>query len=78
MNILNQTEPCGYCGNHHHAKCPLVRAIEYFEDGRIKRVEFITPADHMPSLGPSPIDIGRTMFGIPLDPQGPVVTFTSS
>ena len=35
---------CPRCGgNHHLEKCPQVRAIEYHDNGKIKRVEFVTP-----------------------------------
>lgn len=68
-NTADATEPCGYCGMCHTTKCPMVRAIEYFEDGRIKRVEFITPLP----IGPLPIDIGKTQFG---EPPYPITSLT--
>lgn len=38
---------CKYCGTYHTTKCPLIKAIDYQEDGvTIKRVEFMTPADY--------------------------------
>lgn len=39
------TDKCHYCGLIHETKCPSVKAIEYFPDGTIRRVEFLTPAD---------------------------------
>lgn len=36
---------CIICGFEHENKCPLIKAYEYFPDGTIKRVEFLTPAD---------------------------------
>lgn len=36
---------CGFCGNFHGKICPSVRAIEYHENGTIKRVEFMRPVD---------------------------------
>ena len=38
----------------HNGLCPNIKAIEYFEDGQIKRVEFKTPADYLAPLLPSP------------------------
>lgn len=31
-----------------HLTCPEVRAFEYFENGAIRRVEFVTPGDRHP------------------------------
>jgi len=40
---------CRWCGlMHGEAKCYLVKAIEYYQDGTVKRVEFLTGADYMP------------------------------
>lgn len=36
---------CVLCGCHHDFKCPLIKAYDYFPDGRVKRVEFMTAAD---------------------------------
>lgn len=38
---------CPYCAASHEGRCPLVKAIEYFENGTIKRVEYVTAADHI-------------------------------
>jgi hypothetical protein len=54
--------PCPYCGQHHTGICPMVKAIEYFENGTVKRVEFKTPSDYMPTLPqwvPGPITCGE-------------------
>lgn len=41
----NIVSPCPHCGMVGHVgKCPLVSAIEYFPDGRVKRVEYHGPA----------------------------------
>ena len=56
---MNMT-PCPYCGTTHpSAKCYLVKAIEYFPDGQVKRVEFMTPRDlNVPSaLTNTPISV---------------------
>jgi hypothetical protein len=39
---------CPYCALTHTAKCHLVKAFEYYENGAIKRVEFMTITDSMP------------------------------
>jgi hypothetical protein len=37
-------ENCPYCGGRHKGiVCPKIRAIEYFENGTVKRVEFHGP-----------------------------------
>ncbi len=37
---------CHWCGKHHEGvRCPEAKAIEYYPDGTIKRVEFVTPGD---------------------------------
>jgi len=41
---------CQYCNGYHPALCPTVKAIEYFENGKIKRVEFKTAADYLAPL----------------------------
>ena len=46
---------CPYCGKFHGSRCPEVRAIEYFKDGTVKRVEFVTPGDWLPRLQPETI-----------------------
>ena len=54
---VNSTATCRWCGLIHTGNgiCPTVKAIEYFEDGQIKRVEFKTPADYaLPPLQPWP------------------------
>ena len=49
-------EKCGFCGESHGVKCPTVKAVEYHANGKVKRVEFMTPRDYhpMPGLGPLP------------------------
>lgn len=36
----SQDNNCPYCASVHKGKCPLVKAIEYHENGAVKRVEF--------------------------------------
>ena len=47
-------ENCRWCGMMHGLVCPLVKAVEYYQDGSIKRVEFKTAVDYpqLPSYIP--------------------------
>lgn len=49
-----QVNDCQYCGKSHGRRCPEVRAIEYYENGAVKRVEFMTVSDYMAPLRPMP------------------------
>ena len=40
------TNICPHCGNIHAIKCPLIKAIEYNQDGTIKRLEFYSQNDY--------------------------------
>jgi hypothetical protein len=44
---IDKAISCPYCGHVHGDLCPQVKAFEYAEDGRVKRVEFFTPADRV-------------------------------
>lgn len=44
------TNACAHCGNGHIGRCPLVKSIEYFEDGRIKRIEYHEPHQYTPPV----------------------------
>lgn len=37
------TPTCSYCGLLHTGTCPRVKAIEYHDNGLIKRIEFHEP-----------------------------------
>lgn len=45
---------CQYCGQYHGARCPLVKAIDYYPDGTVKRVEFYSPGDYLAPMRPWP------------------------
>lgn len=51
--MANMTE-CRWCGMTHGIRCPTIRAIEYFEDGTVKCVEFMRPNDYWPITFPNP------------------------
>ena len=51
---------CYFCGEAAHgARCPFVRAIEYFSSGKIKRVEFVSPQPLAPLTPSIPWDWSR-------------------
>ena len=31
---------CGHCGMFHAGPCPRIKAIEYYENGNVKRIEY--------------------------------------
>ncbi len=37
---------CRFCGKSHGVRCPEIKAIEYHENGAIKRIEYLTPSDY--------------------------------
>lgn len=41
--------PCRWCGLIHGERCPSVKSIEFFPDGQVKKVEFLTPVDLSPA-----------------------------
>jgi hypothetical protein len=41
VDFNNAIHFCGHCGLYHGAVCPRIRAIEYYPDGSLKRVEYI-------------------------------------
>jgi hypothetical protein len=42
---IDQIPACRWCGHAHGDLCPQVKALEFYEDGTVKRVEFLTPND---------------------------------
>ncbi len=52
--IQHQMTPCRWCGLIHGPKCPSVKAIEYYPDGTVKRIEFYSPNDYgtVMAIGP--------------------------
>lgn len=56
---------CRHCGKSHGVRCPEVKALEYFESGDLKRVEFVTPADYL-----APVISSTFIPPSPLQPFG--------
>ena len=49
------TGQCGHCGLWHEGRvCPRVKAIDYYPDGTVKRVEYHDPAPRAPRPEVSP------------------------
>lgn len=44
---IDNVVPCRWCGHFHGDLCPQVKALEYNEDGAVRRVEFFAPVDHI-------------------------------
>ena len=66
------TEKCKHCGNTHETRCPWIKSIEYFEDGTIKRVEYMTSADYVaPIQYPiyTPVPVYQYPYPRPVYPQ---------
>src|SRR5258706_10201441 len=76
------SEKCKHCGNDHEAHCPWVKSIEYFEDGTVKRVEYMTPADYAPSWPllptyiPYPVPQPYPVYPQPYQPFIPIYPIT--
>lgn len=34
---------CEHCGMIHEGQCPRIKAIDYYEDGCVKRIEYHRP-----------------------------------
>jgi hypothetical protein len=45
---------CYHCGNYHGPACPRIRAIEYYPNGTVKRVEY-----HVQLAQPQTVDEWR-------------------
>ena len=54
--------PCEWCGHLHDRLCPYLKAVEFeYPPGagrRIKRVEFLTPADYHAKKSEAPAEPG--------------------
>jgi hypothetical protein len=68
MQVIN--EPCDWCsGNHLGNRCPYVKKIDYFRDGRIRSVEFFAP-----NAWPYPAYVPYYVY--PYYPYSPYPTWT--
>ena len=51
------TNGCPHCGMGHTGACPRVRAVEYYPDGQIKRVEYFEYVRAAPEYSTTPVVI---------------------
>lgn len=67
---MQMSAACQHCGSvvAHQGKCPLVKAIEYFPNGMVKRVEYLTPADYYAPVVPAPPTYSLPQNPIPVTP----------
>jgi hypothetical protein len=66
---------CRWCGLIHGAQCPSVKAIEYFANGMVKRVEFKMAGDYPPVITGLPQHSPSVAPTWPWQyPQAPVTT----
>lgn len=66
MNLLPTTtsgtlslKTCQHCGGIHSGQCPRIKAIEYYQNGNVRRVEYHAPTDTVSiggvSISPDPL-----------------------
>lgn len=71
---------CKYCGESSHTGvCPKIKVIEYFENGKIKRVEFYSVNDYMipqPPALPQPQDTSTWPWTIDISPSSNSVDYS--
>ena len=67
---------CQHCGNYHTGQCPRIKAIEYYANGTVKRIEFFEPTQMysglwqtqpLSDLPPYKITCGGGYFGCSVD-----------
>lgn len=59
---------CPYCALMHDGKCFMVKEIEYFENGGVKRVQFYSPNDYVPHMA-VPLSMPFNMTVLPQLPS---------
>lgn len=42
-DVMQTPKACGHCGMWHGPVCPRIKAVDYYPDGSIKRVEYREP-----------------------------------
>lgn len=67
---------CRWCDQIHGPTCPTVKAIEFFEDGTVKRVEFKTATDYaVPLAHLNPSLVGPSPYLPPIYVSFPPITY---
>lgn len=49
-----KNEACGHCGVWHQGQCTRIKAIEYYPDGKIKRIEYYQYINLPTPIHPAP------------------------
>lgn len=42
----NDPNKCQWCAGFHTGKCPLVKSMDFYADGTVRKVEFYAPNDY--------------------------------
>ena len=54
MSELPSGDRCQWCGNQHGAKCVLVRSVDFYRSGEVKKISFWRVQDlALPAPAPS-------------------------
>lgn len=56
-------QKCEHCGCLHDFPCPRIKAIEYYETGAVKRVEYVDVSTGLMPFGPAIASIGAAISG---------------
>jgi hypothetical protein len=58
-------EGCRWCGGFHNSICPTIKAMEYYPDGTVKRVEFKPAQDYAAPLDMlAPVERPKGLRGV--------------
>jgi hypothetical protein len=58
---IDPRNECVYCGHFHGRLCPNVKAYNYGDEGKLIRVEFFSPNDH---VHPELLDAAKQILGV--------------
>jgi hypothetical protein len=65
---------CQHCGQEHEFRCPIIKSVEYFASGKVKRVEYMTPRDYVPLASYTSLP---SVNPTPFVPYQPVIPWTA-
>jgi len=76
MTLTNNNDFCPYCSDnnntvYHSGQCPRIKAIEYYPDGSIKRIEFVTQSNQHGNVNRADFVTQPNPFGS--NPLGPTI-----
>lgn len=69
---------CRWCGMLHGERCPTVKAMEFHQDGTLKRVEFLTAVDYHPLSHVPPVYPLPAIANWPAQTLAPVATWRTN